>query len=198
MFLILGLLWCKVGFAKCMKPNRCVFKNDDGSFFKGICNRETGKKDVGIFTYANGDIYTGNFGQIYEGNPAHEKRHGSGTLLKTNGDKYVGVWEFGKLIIGTYTKDNGSVKYFPKNKKIIKKNNIKKWKAFKYILDEGTFEKGKGIIFYDHGGIYVGEFKEGKRDGRGFLYSSKGERPCDPIGIFDGPWKDDEWRGPIF
>ena len=200
--LVLGLLWCNIGFAKCKMPIECVFKNDeevtkslckgshkfsDGSIFKGTWSR--GKKLRGTLTYANGDIYTGDFG--------HGKRHdGGGTLLKINGDKYVGVWEFDKLIIGTYNRDSTPVEYFPKNKKIIKKNNIKKWKAFKYILDEGTFEKGKGIIFYYNGSIYVGEFKEGKRDGHGRLYSPKGTGHCNVTGMY-GPWKDDEWRGVI-
>ena len=101
------------------------------------------------------------------------------------------MWTVDILKIGTYTKDNGSVEYFPKYKKIIKNDYIT------YILERGTFEKGKGIIFYDNGSIYVGEFKEGKRDGRGRLYSSKGSSPCDVTGWDDGPWKDDEWRGII-
>jgi len=205
LMILVMVSWCSVGVAECMGPNFCEIKNDDGSIFKGTCDRDTGEKRIGTFTYANGDIYTGHFGvrpaeneiewlkdhNIYTGNYGHGKRHGGGgTLLKTNGDKYVGVWEFDELTIGTYWKSNKLVEYFPKNKKIIKKNNIT------YILDEGTFEKGKGIIFYDHGGIYVGEFKEGKRDGHGRLYFPRGLPTWDCI-IKDGPWKDDEWRGRV-
>ena len=224
LFLVLGLglVVNNFAFAKCMRPNFCEFKNDDGSFFKGICDRETGEKDVGTFTYANGDIYIGHFGvrpaenvlkrlkdlNIYTGSFGHGKRHGGGgTLLKTNGDKYVGVWKFDKLIIGTYWKNNKLVEYFPKNKKIISAvidstndrfltgtGNIKK-NQIKIIIDKGTFKKGEGIIFYQDGYIYVGEFKEGKKDGYGRLYFPEGDQ-FDCI-TKDGPWKNDGWGGPI-
>ena len=199
LFIVFGLgLVVNVGFAKCMRPNSCEFKSDDGSFFEGICDRETGEKDKGTLTYANGDIYTGSFG--------HGKRHGGGgTLLKTNGDKYVGVWEFDELIIGTYWKSNKLAEYFPKNKEIISavidstnddfltRTDNRKKNKIKIIIDKGTFKKGTGIIFYQNGNIYVGEFKEGKRDGRGRLYFPEGDQ-FDCI-TKDGPWKNDGWGG---
>ena len=86
-------------------------------------------------TFDNGDKYVGEVkngkmhgqgtytwpdGNKYVGEWQDSKRNGQGTYTWSNGDKYVGVWTFDKLKIGTYTKDNGSVEYFPKYKKIIK------------------------------------------------------------------------------
>ena len=43
----------------------------------------------GIATYANGDIYEGNF--------QNGKRQGTGTMRYANGEEAIGVWESGAL-----------------------------------------------------------------------------------------------------
>ena len=39
---------------------------------------------------------------------------------------------------------------------------------------EGTFSEGSGIIFYDDGSIYIGEFSELKKHGMGRMISKFG------------------------
>ena len=68
--LVLGLLWCNVGFAECIK---------------GDCNNGRG-----TFTWENGDRYVGEF--------KDDQAHGQGIFTFVNGDEYVGEFKDGKLI----------------------------------------------------------------------------------------------------
>ncbi len=76
--LVLGLLWCNVGFAECIK---------------GDCNN-----GYGTYTYANGGKYVGEF--------KDGKRNGQGTFISADGkNKYVGEWKNDKIYgQGTWTK----------------------------------------------------------------------------------------------
>ena len=65
---VLGLLWCSVGFAECIKGN---------------CNY--GK---GTFIFPNGDKYIGEF--------KYHTQNGQGTYTWIKGDKYVGYYKDGK------------------------------------------------------------------------------------------------------
>jgi len=68
--LVLGLLWCNVGFAECIK---------------GDCNN-----GYGTYTYANGSKYVGEF--------KNAKRNGLGTYTFANGTVDKGIWKNNKLI----------------------------------------------------------------------------------------------------
>ena len=68
--LVLGLLWCNVGFAECIK---------------GDCNN-----GYGTYTWANGNKYVGKFKDA--------KRNGLGTYTFANGTVDKGIWKNNKLI----------------------------------------------------------------------------------------------------
>ena len=179
-------------FAKCYQPRDCLFLNDelltkefcegskkfsDGSVYNG--EFKNGVFDgLGTLHYANGDKYIGTF--------SNGKRHSGGTLYKSNGEKYAGVWKSDEFIIGKHNKE-----YYPKDKKIISKDGIN------YILESGTYENGKGIIFYSNGDVYVGEFKKGHRDGHGHYFFSEGRGWMESCMPLDGPWEQGHWAGPI-
>ena len=81
--LIVGLLWCNVGFAECIK---------------GDCNN-----GYGTYILADGGKYVGEHKDGY--------RHGLGTYTLANGDKYVGEFKNGKRNgQGTYTGTDGTIK----------------------------------------------------------------------------------------
>ena len=67
MILVLGLLWCNLGFAKCIEGN-CV----DGQ---------------GTYTYANGSTYVGEF--------KNSRRNGQGTYTGADGIIKKGIWKSG-------------------------------------------------------------------------------------------------------
>ena len=47
---------------------------------------------------------------------------------------------------------------------------------------------GKGILYFANGNRYEGEWKDDKRNGEGILYSANGDR-------YEGEWKDDKVNG---
>ena len=70
LYVVLGLLFCNVGFAECIK---------------GDCNN-----GYGTYTSANGNKYVGGW--------KDGKKHGQGTFTTTDGRVYKGIWENGKLV----------------------------------------------------------------------------------------------------
>ena len=68
--LVLGLLWCNVGFAECIK---------------GDCNN-----GYGTYTYANGSKYVGEW--------KDGKENGLGAYTFANGTVDKGIWKNNKLI----------------------------------------------------------------------------------------------------
>ena len=70
LYIFLGLLWCNVGFAECIK---------------GDCTN-----GYGTYTWANGNKYVGEF---KDGN-----WHGQGTYTFADGTVDNGIWENNKLI----------------------------------------------------------------------------------------------------
>ena len=68
--LVLGLLWCNVGFAECIK---------------GDCNN-----GYGTFTWTDGAKYVGEW--------KDDKQHGQGTLTYADGRVEKGIWENGQLL----------------------------------------------------------------------------------------------------
>ena len=65
LYVFLGLLWCNVSFAECIKGN-CT-------------------NGQGTSTWANGNKHVGEY--------KDGKRHGQGTYTFANGDKYVGEYK---------------------------------------------------------------------------------------------------------
>ena len=67
---VLGLLWCNVGFAECIKGD-CI-------------------NGYGTYTYANGSKYVGEW--------KDGKENGQGTYTFANGTVDKGIWKNNKLI----------------------------------------------------------------------------------------------------
>ena len=79
--LVLGLLWCNVGFAECIE---------------GDCNN-----GYGTYTWTSGNKYVGEW--------KDGKQHGQGTVTWASGEKYVGEYKDGKQHgQGTETSENGN------------------------------------------------------------------------------------------
>ena len=103
--IILGLLWCNISFAECIKGD-CI--TGPGAFNFPSGNKYVGefknglKNGQGTVTWVSGAKYVGRF--------KNDKQHGQGIYMWANGDKYVGEFkkdEFhGK---GTVTQANGTI-----------------------------------------------------------------------------------------
>ena len=97
--LVLGLLWCNVGFAECIKGD-CI--NGYGTYIwvsgnswlngnKYVGEYKNGKPHgLGTYTWANGNKYFGKFKDA--------KRNGQGTYTFANGTVDKGIWKNNKLI----------------------------------------------------------------------------------------------------
>ena len=141
----------------------------------------------GTYTYANGDIYEGewkndkrngtgtytfgegtNEGDVYTGDFKDNLYHGNGTYTWVSGDKYVGEYrddqEHGQ---GTMNWASGQ-KY------------AGEWK-------DGEMS-GQGTIILTSGDKYVGEFKDSSRNGNGTYTWTDGT-------VYVGEWKNDKRNG---
>ena len=104
--LVLGLLWCSVGFAACIKGD-CnngygTFTRADGIKYVGEWENES-PNGLGTFTYEDGNKYVG---EVQNGD-----MHGQGTYIYANGDIYVGEYLVNERNgEGTYTLADGSIK----------------------------------------------------------------------------------------
>jgi hypothetical protein len=167
---VLGLLWCNVGFAECISGN-C--KNGQGTYAykdgRYIGEWQKGKRHgQGTYTDSKGK-YVGEWkknkkhgqgtltwssGTIYVGEYKKGKMHGHGTYTWAEGDKYVGEFQYGKMHgQGTWTLPDGQ-KY------------VGGWKKGK--------QHGHGTYTYPDGRKYVGGFKKGKRYGWGNFTEADG------------------------
>eukprot|EP00040_Diaphanoeca_grandis_P002509 m.21967 g.21967 ORF g.21967 m.21967 type:complete len:279 (-) comp13630_c0_seq1:210-1046(-) len=151
------------------------------SFSGSFVNNE--KNGLGTMEWEDGSIYEGMWkddvfngqGQlntkegVYEGAFVDGLRHGKGKMRWSNGQKYTGGWfndeMHGK---GTLREINGD-KYFGSM--------------------EANIKSGKGTLTYKNieQGIYVGDFQNGVRHGKGVQTL--------PGGKYDGDWDDDAMHG---
>jgi len=126
--IVLGLLWCNVGFAECIKGdcNNGHGTNTwaDGSKYVGEFKDGKGNGQ-GTYTFASGSKYVGEFkdgnkhgqgtytyhyGDKYVGEFKDNKMHGRGTYTWASGEKYVGEYKDDKRQgEGTFTRADGTV-----------------------------------------------------------------------------------------
>ncbi|OQR81382.1 hypothetical protein THRCLA_11784 [Thraustotheca clavata] len=140
-----------------------------------------------IYTYANGDIYDGNFfhgkrhghgrytvygtGYIYDGEWNMDARHGNGTLTTTHGT-YSGSWS------NNERSGNGEFKWETQK---LKYNGY--WKSNVY--------HGLGVLIDERIGFtYEGEFVNGHPHGVGKIVYTRGEKKQ-----FSGEWFDGLFHG---
>ena len=119
--------------------NKIKAKDTIKSYHTNKCP-SSGYKDncKGKITYSNGDIYNGFF--------KTNKRHGKGTFIWKNGEKFTGTYFNGNPSYGTYAFSRGD-KYI---------GNFKNWKMH-----------GQGTYTWKNGDKYVGQWKNDKRHGKG-------------------------------
>lgn len=151
--------------------------------YKGAKSEDGKRHGWGKGTYANGDIYEGDYendnfhgkgkftftnGNIYEGDWVNGKRHGKGKFTWANNDVYEGDWEHGKKHgKGTFTYSDGDV----------------------YQGDWVVNKKhGRGDFTCASGSIYEGDWKDGKMNGKGKFTYTSGE-------VYEGDWRDDNMHG---
>ena len=172
------------------QPNLKTWKNCRGTFL-AESGANAGDKYVGdfdengnftgngIYTFANGDVYSGS---LKEG-----IRTGKGTMTRVNGIKYVGDWRNDKFHgAGVLTFSSGD-KYTGGFK-----DGLLHGKGI-YIFANGdkftgSFENDKrngyGVYTHADGRRFEGNYLDGKANGFGTSYDSKG------VKIYAGQWED--------
>lgn len=106
----------------------------------------------GKYYHLANDKYKGFF---YEGEWLNNKRHGVGTVIWPNGNKYVGEQKNGQL--------HGFGTYFS-----LAEN---KFKGDKYTGEYQSGKRhGKGTYLHANGNKYIGEYRNGKPNGLGTYY----------------------------
>lgn len=124
----------------------------DGTFYEGefIKNRI----QEGFLSFSNGTRYAGKF-SVDERN---KDKFSEGTVIFRNGDIFKGVWCNGIPQNATYITKTGVVKNY------YKENDF-------FYYDDTDGSSGKQILVNTED-IYEGGFKEGRKEGFGFLFSS--------------------------
>jgi len=120
---VLGLLWCNVGFADHGHCGECIegdCKNGYGAY-KCVLEKYAGEFKDGKL-HGQGTLTMDLEGK-YVGEFKDDKLHGLGTFTYFNGDKYAGEWKDGMRDgQGTFTFQDGSViKGIFKKNKLVKK-----------------------------------------------------------------------------
>ncbi|OMJ67734.1 hypothetical protein SteCoe_35027 [Stentor coeruleus] len=165
-----------------------------GNYLEGIL-----KHGNGTYTYANGDIYTGEWNE--------NKKHGIGEMIWANGQKYNGYWEFdeikgqgtmqltdgtkyhGGFIKGLYNgkgkllmPDGNTISGEWENGEIIQKNLEYSYNDGKNYIGTMTdfIWHGYGTLNYPGGLNYIGNFNSGVYHGKG-CEDNQNEK-------YDGEW----------
>jgi len=150
-------------------------------------------KNYGKLKFQNGE---------YEGGLIGRKRNGNGTLIYSEGDRYIGKFRndrangtgkyffaSGNSFVGEFENDrlNGrGTFYFQDGNKYVGewKRNKPNGNGTFYFLNGnkyiGEFKdskfNGNGILYFVSGNKFIGEFKDGKPNGNGILYYADGSK----------------------
>ena len=98
---------------------------------------------------------------VYEGEVLNSKPHGIGKMTYKDGRVCEGIWEEGEFVYEGELNENG------------KPHGRGKWMSRLWTYEED----------------YEGEWKDGKKHGKGICKGSDGSVE------YDGEWKDDKWHG---
>jgi hypothetical protein len=144
----------------------------------------------GKYTYANGDIYTGQFqagkmtgrgrfvfanGHIYDGEWKLNKKDGKGKFFYANGNMYVGEFKENKRHgHGRYVYASGDVYEGDYRMDLMTGKG-----TYQYASTEDKYEgefhhdlkQGQGKLTFKNGDYYEGEWKENKMNGKGVFYT---------------------------
>ena len=149
--------------------------------------RSLSHSNRGLYTYANGDQYTGDF---VEGN-----REGHGTLVYANGNKYLGefhndvrhgegrfYWESGNTYIGEYVNDRRTGIVVVLLVVLVVLLFLERLCACTRSYRLVSLELGRGEIVFLSGQQYQGYFLDGVRHGEGLAIEG-------PTAAFSESWE---------
>ena len=136
----------------------------------------------GVYFYLNGDRYEGNFergkingqgtmfyqdGAQYSGLWKNNKKNGQGTLVKTDGSSIAGFWENGSYVgdgqSAPIVNTGGSVPATDTPQDLPNCNQV-------------FCATGMGVLTYNDGSRYVGNFANGNPEGQGTCYYANGDK----------------------
>lgn len=174
--------------AKGVANGEGVMKYSWGDVVSGIF--ENGHLLDGIYTYSNGDIFTGTMsdrwefvkgrmvysdGSEYDGEWKGDKPNGKGVMKKVNGTRYIGTFANGEAV-NTIVIHGNCVEgdCYDGYGVLYKDGNV-----YKGDFSGGNYE-GEGSIIYADGSKYIGEWNNGTYCGKGKL--------IDQESISDGDW----------
>ena len=186
----------------------CVWLADGhyyvGRFEDDMCNGE------GAFSWASGTAYNGQFrdelhhgtgvktwanGDVYSGEWRDDEMHGQGSFTWVNGDKYVGGMHAGKRSgegVFKYANGDFSMGAYSAGQKHgfsvftygMGSTRLTEQGLYSYT---GEFERdlmhGHGTLEWVDGSVYVGQFANDQREGRGSMKLASDGSIC------EGEWK---------
>ena len=196
-----------------------IFTSPDGLFYTGSFYKGQ-RNGQGTLKWSNGQRYVGEFkdnkrhgngtfissdGQKYIGEYKDDKRHGKGTFFSPNGEVLqAGVWvddEFQNSSDGHTRAGSQNQKYSEAQTRLpecpsgttTRRHNCFGTQilanGFKYVGDWKNGKKhGRGNLTLPNGSLYTGEFKDDKIEGQGTFTSSDGRK-------YVGEWKDSKKNG---
>ena len=183
------------------------------SFYR-IYTKMTGKKDAELEKAFSNSAQSSNDeykiimtveyenGDVYEGEEKDSKRHGIGRYYHADGAIYEGEWKDDVIHgIGRYYYPDGSAenvvceygKIIGSSNETLPQNKIKihsiGYDSGHYVgeLKDGK-RNGRGTYYFADRQKYVGEWKDGKRHGQGTYFWADGGR-------YEGEWQNDKRNG---
>lgn len=113
-------------------------------------------------------------GDRYEGGVQWDSPHGEGTLLKLSGTTIRGDWEGSHLV----EESEGEI-------------SIPDYSCYRGQVSKNQ-PNGAGLMVYNDGLVYKGEFKIGQRHGTGHMYRKSGDKV---VYSYSGAWYENEKHG---
>ena len=150
---------------------RCVYP--DNSEYNGEW-QEGKRHGYGVNTWKDGIYYEGEY---FEG-----LRHGKGKLHLPEGRSWEGFWER-NILLGKNCKVKLSNSVIYTGDLVVVNKLGKRVGQYEECMEKPT---GKGLVLYPDNSRYEGEFKLGKRHGRGTSYDKEGNV------VYEGEWEDDQ------